>query len=108
MKFETNITICFNHIVKKILAAAEAAYREVLGPDFEPTVTGGLEGKHGARSYHYQNRALDFRTGHHWERPLISRPQAEQVVATLISILGAGYDVLLEANHIHVEYDPKR
>lgn len=64
-------------------------------------VTSGLEGTHKARSKHYTGAALDLRT-HYFG------PDAIQRVATrLRDILGSDYDVVVEATHIHVEYDPK-
>ena len=66
------------------------------------TITSALDGKHSRASLHYVGAALDFRTKHvpEEEHPLIRNQMA---VA-----LGEQFDVVLEANHIHVEFQPKR
>ena len=66
----------------------------------EPVVTCTTDGRHGPGSYHPFGRALDFRL-----------PVAHELCGTIIiqlrSALGRDYDVVLENDHIHVEYDPK-
>lgn len=114
---ELNVTICFTKQNKKIIDAAQDAYTEVMGAAFLVVITGGLEGKHGADSQHYKNGALDFRTGHTWQPPLMSREQALAIVHGMQRRLGMDYDVVLEEPtpkkpyaqpHIHAEFDPKR
>ena len=114
---ELNVTICFSRQNKKLLWAARAAFAEVLGPAWVVEVTGGLEGTHGADSKHYQNGALDFRTGHTWEQPLMTREQALAIRDGMQRRLGMDYDIILEEPtpmkprvqpHIHGEFDPKR
>jgi len=66
------------------------------------TVTSCTEGKHSATSLHYAGAAFDLRTRH------LSEVQARQLRDTLAAGLGtADFDVVLEARHIHVEYQPK-
>ena len=64
-------------------------------------ITSVLDGKHGMDSKHYVGQAIDLRTRHMDERlwPIV----AEE----LNKALGPQYDVVLESDHIHVEYDPK-
>lgn len=65
-------------------------------------VTSGAEGHagdgvHGEHSLHYQGRAVDLRVldfAHVWAAALTAR-------------LGPGWDVVLERDHLHVEYDSK-
>ena len=64
-------------------------------------VTSGSDGKHSAKSWHYKGRALDFRTRNVPE--LIRNAVAQEISVSL----GENYDVVLEATHLHVEYDPK-
>lgn len=64
----------------------------------EPVITSTYEGTHSPSSFHYVNRAVDLR--------LPPAAMREQIVSGLKSAL-PGFDVVLESNHIHVEYDPK-
>jgi hypothetical protein len=63
-------------------------------------VTSLMDGKHSQRSLHYKGLAVDLRI---WN---LNAP-VEQVVTALRSALGEDYDVVLESDHIHVEYDPE-
>jgi hypothetical protein len=63
----------------------------------EAVATSGKDGVHGRNSKHYEGLALDLRTWH----------VLGKVVELLKQTLGEGYDVVLEKDHIHVEYDPK-
>lgn len=85
-----------NEILLAVLIA-ESIYRES-----EPsmTITSFTDGKHSVGSLHHTGDAVDLRL------PLPAT--REQIVSRLKSALGADYDVILEATHIHVEYDPKR
>jgi hypothetical protein len=60
-------------------------------------VTCVSDGKHMPGSRHYIGNAADFRL------PL----NAASFVADLREALGAEYDVVLEGDHVHCEYDPK-
>ena len=56
----------------------------------------------GARpSFHPKGRAADLRI---WNLPINARKQA---VEELRHRLGPDFDVLLEADHCHIQYDPK-
>lgn len=65
------------------------------------TVTSANDGVHMEGSKHYKGLALDFRTR---ELPKSCR---SPLTAALRSALGREYDVVLEKDHLHVEYDPK-
>ena len=64
-------------------------------------VTSGSDGKHSTNSWHYKGRALDFRTRN---VPVTLRTAVAQEISVS---LGENYDVVLEATHLHCEYDPK-
>jgi hypothetical protein len=66
-------------------------------------VTSANDSEHGEGSLHFQNRAFDIRI-----KNIISGPHAARGWAERMQVaLGDDYDVLLEKDHIHVEYDPK-
>lgn len=61
------------------------------------TVTSCTDGVHKERSLHYVGRAVDLR---------LPTAAKERMVEQLAGRLGDEYDVVLEGDHIHVEYDP--
>ena len=65
----------------------------------ELVITGGIEGKHSRGSIHYSGGAVDLRT-----REL---SDAKMATDELRSALGDDYDVILESDHCHVEFQPK-
>jgi hypothetical protein len=67
----------------------------------ELVVTSLLDGEHMDGSLHYQGLAVDVRTRN---IPPASLPILESESKTR---LGVDYDVVLEADHLHVEFDPK-
>ena len=70
--------------------------------DVECVVTCG-EDAHEHPSRHVWGAALDYRT-----RDIIGRPERKQGFADEArERLGDGFDVVLESDHLHVEYDPK-
>jgi hypothetical protein len=71
---------------------------ENLGVDC--VITSCIDGVHRQDSKHYLGNALDFRT-----RDLT--PENGLALATDVrQQLGDEYDVVLEADHLHVEFDP--
>ena len=65
-------------------------------------ITSALDGVHSSTSLHYTGCALDFRTNYFMPE------EAEKAHRRLKEALGWQYDVLLEKDHCHVEYQPKR
>ena len=63
----------------------------------ELVITSLTDGRHGVGSYHHTGDAVDLR---------LPRSRAPEAANKLSHKLGEGYDVVLEGNHIHVEYDP--
>jgi len=63
-------------------------------------VTSGCDGTHMEGSKHYTGEALDFRTLG------IAKHFVAQIAAGVRAALGAQFDVVLEADHLHVEFDP--
>lgn len=67
----------------------------------ELVVTSVKDGKHGEASLHYEGKAVDLRI--HNLVPL----DVPKVIEKLRKRLGREYDVVLEKDHIHVEFDPR-
>jgi len=64
-------------------------------------VTCGIE-KHEPPSKHSTGNGLDYRT-----RDIPDQIQKEEFADLVSAGLGDGFDVVLEIDHLHVEYDPK-
>ena len=79
--------------------AAWFIYREY---GLTPTLTSANDSKHMAGSLHYTNHAWDLRI---W-----GLRDVEEVATKLRNLLNAkahDYDVVVEGDHRHIEYDPK-
>lgn len=64
-------------------------------------ITSVMDGVHMKGSLHYEGKALDLRTNH---------MQADQIAAAVEDLkkqLGSEFDVILESDHIHAEFQPK-
>jgi hypothetical protein len=69
-------------------------------------ITSANDSTHMEGSLHFNNRAFDIRISNiiaATEFPYAARMWAEKMQI----MLGDDYDVLLEHDHIHVEYDPE-
>jgi hypothetical protein len=106
MKLKLGVTLTYSKEIEAIVTAAEYAY-EKNGAPMEVTVTSCNDGHHMPGSLHYENRAVDLRTGMNWVPPLLSRAQVQQIIYDMKTVLGKDFDVVLEVDHIHGEYDPK-
>ena len=67
-------------------------------------ITSANDSKHMATSLHYKNRAFDVRI---WNIAGNTKAEAALWVTRLKATLGKDYDIILEPDHIHIEYDPK-
>lgn len=70
----------------------------------ELCITSAVEGQHMQGSLHYKGMAIDVRL------PSSREKLAGAIPAVLLALrqdLGAQFDVVLEKDHIHVEFDPK-
>lgn len=63
----------------------------------ELVITSTYEGNHSEGSLHYANLAVDIRR----------HKKGQEVRDELRDKFGMDYDVILESDHIHIEYDPK-
>jgi len=67
----------------------------------ELVITSCIEGVHKKGSLHYKGYAADLRTRYFTEATL------QSVVFDLRTYLTDEFDIVLEFNHIHLEFDPK-
>lgn len=68
---------------------------------YTPTITSANDGKHMDTSLHYKSRAVDIRVN---DRPNSDWPGYRDLLARR---LGPSFQVILEKDHLHIEYDPK-
>ena len=106
VRLKIGVTITVNAQLDRIMRMAEVVYGMVMGEQFSVVVTSGNDSPHMDGSLHYKNLAIDFRTGHSWETPLMSEEEAREIRDELKARLGLGFDVVLEKDHLHCEYDP--
>lgn len=65
-------------------------------------ITSANDSRHSGTSLHYAGAGLDFRSR------TLTRDQAKHVTDELRRCLGRDFDVVLESDHVHVEYQPRR
>ena len=65
-------------------------------------ITSLNDSKHSKTSLHYADNAADIRT-----KDWPARIDKAAVVSEMRSRLNHHYDILLESNHIHIEYQPR-
>lgn len=74
-------------------------------------VTSLNDSEHMKGSKHYEGNGVDFRVrhldGNDSDLKSDDLAMAKLIVSDLKDSLGQDFDVLLEGNHIHMEYDPK-
>ena len=86
----------------EILIAVVAAERVYAEMGVDCVITACVDGVHQAGSLHYCGLAVDLRSRDF-------RPgDADKAIARIKQCLGADYDVVLENDHIHVEFDQKQ
>jgi len=90
-------TVIINEPLANILLVVSNAYARV---GLDTVITSGNDATHKKGSLHYKDRALDFRTR------TIPQERVAGLVKEIKIFLGPQYDVVLEKDHLHVEYDP--
>jgi len=80
------------------LIVAESVYQNY---GYEMTVTSINDGTHGRQTLHDFGYAADLRTRN------VPESEREPMVTEIQQRLGDQYDVILENDHIHLEYDPR-
>jgi hypothetical protein len=101
MRFKAGVRI--RGIAPEMAMAALAIDTLWVEKGWDLVVTSGIEGEHGADSLHYVGRALDLRT----KAAGITQDEARALAAEIRKRLTEEFDVVVEKDHIHVEFDPK-
>jgi len=80
------------------MLAVDEAFRTI---DKVLTITSVTDGQHGSKSLHRYGLAFDFRTSD------LAGPDFDHLQVLIPRCLPAGFDLVWEKDHGHVEYDPK-
>lgn len=83
-----------------LAASVSASVFETFGHDC--IITSLTDGTHSATSLHYAGSAMDLRIRH------LPQGATQKIVDVLSEALGPDYDVVLESDHIHLEFQPRK
>lgn len=98
LDFKIGVQLTITEAVHQIIKSVHLAFIAINQPCI---ITSGSDGTHKEGSKHYSLEAIDFRTRH------LQPNELATVVKAAKNILGKDFDVVVEATHLHVEYDPK-
>jgi hypothetical protein len=85
----------------ELLIAVMAAERVFDHAGHDLMLTACIDGKHMAGSLHYSGLAVDIRTKN------VPATDVPELITRIKACVGGDFDVILEADHIHVEFQPK-
>jgi hypothetical protein len=72
------------------------------GYNVDTVITSMNDSKHSRTSLHYSGHAVDIRTRE------LSMEDQEEAIEEIKQSLTNEYDVVLESNHLHIEFQPKK
>lgn len=98
MKFKKGVTLALRPQMAAVLPVIEEVH-ERLGVG-EAWITSGTDGEHSPQSLHYVGLAVDLRTRGLAMSRIIALAEALKLA------LGVDFDVVIEATHLHIEWDP--
>ena len=81
------------------LIVIDSAYSQI---GVEAVLTSGTDGAHGVHSLHPDGKAVDIRTNN------VHAAALPDLVCNVKGMLGPEFDAVLESDHLHVEFDPKK
>lgn len=93
--------VVIKYMTRPMLEILEAVFMTWDKPGSSPCVTSSFDGRHMKNSKHYSGLALDLRTN------ALNTGELTKWADGMRKVLGDDYDVVVESNHLHVEYDPK-
>lgn len=98
MRIKSGVVFSVCASLARRLLVIEACYERVCGR--EMVITSACDGTHIVGSRHFTGEAIDLRTRD------LEVDVALQLRRELKALLGVAFDVVLEVDHIHIEYDP--
>lgn len=100
--FKIKKGVIINGIKPEMVTAILAAYSFCSDVSKDCVITSALDSKHSKTSLHYVGYALDFRTRD------MNKSEQEMFKISMLGTLSDEFDVVLEGNHLHCEFQPKR
>ena len=88
----------------ELLLAINVADEVYNNHGWELTITSLLDGAHSLTSLHYTGCAADLRT----TAANIPKSTIDAIAADIRKALTVDYDVIVEPDHIHLEFQPRR
>lgn len=99
MQFKDGVTLALRPQMAAALPIIEAVHKKLgIG---EAWITSGTDGQHRHDSLHYVGLAVDLRIRG------LQMSRIVELAEALKRALGKDFDVVIEATHIHVEFDPE-
>ena len=99
MKFKSSVRM--DVLTPQMVLGAMMVQIALQKEDIEMIITSISDGTHSKNSLHYVGNAIDIRTRH------VPSWKHSDMVSAIKGGLGQHFDVVLESDHIHIEYDPK-
>ena len=84
-----------------MMLAAFVAHAVMDAMGMDCVITSATDSTHGRAGLHYVGYAIDLRI-----RDMSAR-DINASISSIMEALGPEFDVLLETNHIHIEFQPK-
>ena len=106
MHFKNGVYLNLQPEMAKGLPLIDLAYSD-LELDAECVVTSADDGRHMAGSLHYAGRAVDLRTRDLHEEVIRKLANALRKRLNGSDIINRPYQIVVETDHIHVEYQPQ-
>ena len=109
---DITVQCSFHQALTVLLFAIDDAYRQKWTQDLVITSGSEFETRHSRTSLHYLGNAADIRLlklseRYQQEQYELTREVADMICDSL-DIPNNFYDIVLERDHIHIEYQPKR
>ncbi|KUO61684.1 hypothetical protein APF79_03520 [bacterium BRH_c32] len=99
---ELKETIKLNGIRAELLVGIIVAERVYEDFGYGMVITSITDSRHAPGSLHYAGGAVDLRT-----RDIKDAAMIKKITETIRKRLTKDYDVVMEKDHIHIEYQPK-
>lgn len=87
----------------EVLKTVELCCQIANGDSYEVTVTSAKDGVHSPGSLHYVGLAVDIRTK---DMEFVSL--SAKWIDRFLNVNGKRFDVIVEVDHIHIEFDDKK
>jgi len=95
-------TVALQSLVPQVVLALWMANEVYNGHGIDMVLTSGSDSRHSNTSLHYSGQAVDLRTNN-----IPTEPLKGTIAREIKKKLNVDYDVVLESDHIHLEYQPR-